>query len=429
MSQKVLVLDLTHGGEVLAYEYAERGDQVTIVDIYHTGKPELKSELIAAGIRVAEAAPAETFDLGIVPIHCPDHFIGEAKMARRITAHQATGELAKFPYPIVEFTGTRGKTSACHVLAHMLAQEGQKVALLTSKGLSIVEECTRAILKDKVSIAPPSVLSVAKMDLQVDIGVFEVSIGGTGLADVSVVTGLDDYPIAAGTRKAFYGKVQMIESAKSAAVYPQAEAGLWEKHVPQGTDVITFGPGGDVSATLPKQLKLGKAVPLNVEIYGDAFKTKLPGTFLVPSYKTAFNSAIAAAVALGMDMDAAIGSLSSFGGVPGRGEVSKEKGWYLISERNPGVSAGSIEWNVSVLERYYGQEDIGVAVDPVNQKVCEKLVLDDVREALSKHPAVKGQYVINMPGFEPSGFRRIDSFVDVRGRHKVLMQCIKEGYL
>ena len=43
MNEKVLVLDLTHGGEVLALEYASRGASVTAVDIYHTAPAE-KSE-------------------------------------------------------------------------------------------------------------------------------------------------------------------------------------------------------------------------------------------------------------------------------------------------------------------------------------------------------------------------------------------------
>jgi hypothetical protein len=152
---------------------------------------------------------------------------------------------------------------------------------------------------------------------------------------------------------------------------------------------------------------------------------------LAPSYATAFASALAAAAGLGLDMKRAVASLNKFRGVPGRGEVTRERGGYLIKERNPGVSAASIEWNVSVLERYYGQTDVGVALDPVNVKVCEKLVLQDVTEALDRHPSVKGKYVINMPGLDrgSSGLLRIDGFMDVRGKHQVLMSCIKEGYL
>ena len=72
MSEKVLVLDLTHGGEVLAQVFASRGDSVTAVDIYGTASAEKKDGLTRAGIRVLIKAPPENFDLGVVPIHCPD---------------------------------------------------------------------------------------------------------------------------------------------------------------------------------------------------------------------------------------------------------------------------------------------------------------------------------------------------------------------
>lgn len=432
MSQKVLVLDLTHGGEVLAREYAGRGDSVTAVDIYHTVAAEPKAALAAAGVRVAEVPPPETFDLGIVPIHCPDRYIGEAKLKRRITAHQAVGELARFDIPVVEFTGVRGKTSACHVLGHILANQGKEVLLLTSRGLCTMNTQGRTVLKDRISIAPPSVLALSKSPPQADIGVFEVSLGGTGLADVSVITSLDDdYPIAAGTRKAYDGKVQMMRAAHKVAVFPFKEKDLWSPHVPDGVEIITFGPGGDLTIELPEKLKLGRPCRLTVRWKGETYAADLPGSYLAPSYTTAFASALAASAGLGIDMKAAVASLESFKGVPGRGEVTRERGAFVIRERNPGVSAASIEWNVKVLERYYGQDDIGVALDPVNIKVCEKLDLQDVSDFLNGHPSVKGKYIINMPGLDRSstGFLRLDGFMDVRGKHQVLMCCIKEGYL
>ncbi len=431
MSQKVLVLDLTHGGEVLAQEFASMGDSVTAVDIYHTASTERKEALTAEGVRVLDEAPAESFDLGVVPVHCPDRLMGRAKLTRRITAHQAVGELASFDIPVIEVTGVRGKTSACHVLAHVLAQDGREVLLHTSRGLYAVNKSEGRVLKDKVSIAPPSILSLAREHPPADVGIFEVSLGGTGLADVSVITGLDDdYPIAAGTRRAFDGKVQMARTAK-VLVCPEKERALWTPNVPEGSKVITFGPGGDLDISLPESLKLGKGAPMMVRWQQRELTVRLPGTFLAPSYATAFASALAAAGAMGMDMERAVSTLSSFKGVPGRGDVAREGGKFLIRERNPGVSAGSIDWNIGVLEQYYGQEDIGIALDPVNVKVCEKLDISEVHNVLSHHPSVKGQYIINMPGLgrEASGYLRIDGPMDVRGKHHVLMHCIKEGYL
>ncbi len=431
MSLKVLVLDLTHGGEVLTKEYLRRGHAVTAVDIYRTASDATRSALSEAGARVLDAAPAERFDLGVVPVHCPQRYIGPAVIDRTITAHQAVGELAEFPFPVVEVTGTRGKTSTCHVLAHVLSRVGRSVLLLSSKGLSLVGERESEVLRDRVSIAPPTILSISNEGHRADIGVFEVSLGGTGLASVSVITGLgDNYPIAAGTRRAFDGKVQMARTAR-VLVCPAEERDLWSSHVPSDTEIVTFGESGDVQVSFPESLRLGSACPLTVRWEGNERKVSLPSTFLAPGYSTALACALATARALGSDMESAIDSLSAFNGVRGRGEVLKEPNSFLIKERNPGVSAPSIRWNVDVLTQRYGQDDIGVVLDPVNTKVCEKLDLSEVQRVLGDDPAVKGLYIMNMPGLDRSsnGFLRVGGPMEVRGRHKVLVQCIKEGYL
>jgi hypothetical protein len=431
MSEKVLVLDLTHGGEVLAQVFASRGDSVTAVDIYGTASAEKKDGLTRAGIRVLIKAPPENFDLGVVPIHCPDRFIGQATLDRRITAHQAVGELAEFSIPTVEVTGARGKTSACHVLAHILAFTGSKVLLHTSRGLCTMDAQRHVRHCDKVSIAPPSILALSLEHPTADVGVFEVSLGGTGLADVSVITGLDDnYSIAGGTRSAFDGKVQMASTAK-VLVCPEPERQMWAPHAPSSARIITFGEGGDVEILLPGRLELGKGASLTVRWNGRGSVIRLPGSLLAPSYSTALASGLAAALAMGVDMERAVSSLATFNGVPGRADVTRERGRFLIRERNPGVSAGSIDWNINVLEHYYSQTDIGVAIDPVNVKICEKLNMEDVHKVLLRHPSVTGLYVINMPGLtrESSSYRRIDGPGDVMGKHEVLVHCIKEGYL
>ena len=51
---KVLILDMTHGGAVLAERFLKRGDEVTCVDVYHIGTKELKDSVRAMGARVEE---------------------------------------------------------------------------------------------------------------------------------------------------------------------------------------------------------------------------------------------------------------------------------------------------------------------------------------------------------------------------------------
>lgn len=422
---KTLILDLTHGGEVLARAYAGRGDDVTAVDIYRTSTAELRDGLGAMGVRVLEASPPEPFDLGVAPIHCPDRFYGEAKCAERITHHQAVGELTSFPFPVVEVTGAHGKTSACQLIARMLADQGRKVLLLTSGGLGMVDADGARMLRDKVSIAPPTVLDIAQARYDADVGVFEVSLGGTG-ASVSVITTIgNDYAIAGGTRRAFDGKVQMIRSSQGTVIFPEEERKLWEPHVPSGK-TVTFGPGGNVQIEID-ELHLGQKARLRLRAGGETASAQLRGSYLVPAYRTAFGAAAAAAWSLGASVEAIAGTLGSFEGAKGRGEVSGEGGNILVRDRNPGVSAASIAWNLQCLDAY-GCRDIGVAIEPVSLKVCEKLDLAAVRSVANEHSAVTDLYIMP-PGGERDGFSAIGSIDEVRKRHQVTLWCTKEGYL
>ena len=63
---KVLILDMTHGGAVLAKRFIERGDDVTIVDVYRIGTQELKDSVRAMGARVEDTVPQEEYDLHVI---------------------------------------------------------------------------------------------------------------------------------------------------------------------------------------------------------------------------------------------------------------------------------------------------------------------------------------------------------------------------
>lgn len=428
---RVLILDLTHGGEVLAESYADKGDSVTAVDVYRNCPPQARERMASAGIRIMETAPSEEFDLAVSPIHCPDRFLQGATVGRRITHHQAVGELAHFDYPVIEVTGAVAKTSSCHILAHILRSKGKKVLLLTSSGLmSLGEEVE--VLEEKVSIAPASILRLSRMKGDWDFGVFECSLGGTGLADIGIVTNTsEEYAIAAGTRSSTEGKVQMVRSAKRKIVIASEDEEILEEEIPEGVDLTTFGQDGYVQVTVREGLELGKEAPAVLRVNDRNIPMFLSGRYLAPAYSTGLNAAAALAFAAGVDPKEIARSLSSFKGVPGRGEVEIRDGKAVIRERNPGVTARSINWNLRILEEYYRVDDLALAVDPVNAKVCEKLDLNDIARTIGQRPCVKAAYLIDRgSGREiPEPFVRLSSAEEIPGNHPVVLMCTKEGYL
>jgi coenzyme F430 synthetase len=428
---RVLILDLTHGGEVLAETYLEKGDDVTAVDVYRNCPPGAKERMTSAGIRVLETTPTEEFDVAVSPIHCPDRFLQGATVGRRITHHQAVGELARFDYPVIEVTGAVAKTSSCHILAHILRSEGKKVLLLTSSGLISMGKDVD-VLEEKVSIAPASILRLSRMKGDWDFGVFECSLGGTGLADIGIVTNTtEEYAIAAGTRSSTDGKLQMVRSARQNIVIASEDEGILEGEVPDGVDLTTFGQGGEVQVTVLEDLVLGEEAPAVLRVNDRNTPLMLSGRYLAPAYSTGLNAAAALAVAAGVDPHDIARSLSSFRGVPGRGEVEINEGKAIIRERNPGVTARSIDWNLRILEEYYRVRDLALAVDPVNAKVCEKLDLNDIARTITQRTCVKAAYLID-PGCRkalPEPFVRVSSVEEIPSAHAVLLMCTKEGYV
>lgn len=429
MNMKVLVLDLTHGGDVIAMEYLKRGCSVTAVDIYRTSAA-IATGLGGHGVRCFDSSPEEDFDLAVIPVHAPARFLGGARPSRTITHHEAVGELARFGVPTVEVTGVRGKTGTVQVLSHLLRAEYRKVLSLSSSGLRMLGN-EDVLLQEKVSITPATVLRLSTEHHDHDIGVFEISLGGTGLGQVSVITGLqDDYLIAAGTKRAFHGKAQMAMSARGSLVIPKAEEGTWVPLAVNCRNLITFGPGGDVE-TVVRPGALGGAANLTVRSGDDETDVALSGGYLASAYALPFSCALATAKALGLDPLRMAGRLSAFLGAPGRGEVRTDDLGILVRERNPGVSAASLEFVLDALVKEHDCCDVGLVLDPVNRKVCEKLDLARIADVMDRHPQITGRYMLpsGKDLARANGFTVIRDVEEVRPLHPTVLWATKEGYL
>lgn len=401
---RVLILDMTHGGQVLAKRYLARGEEVTVVDVYRISPKDLVRGLERMGIRCTETAPPEHFDLVAMPCHCPDHFLEGCTYDERIWFSQAVHAFYDEKRFGIEITGVKGKTSTCYVLAHILSAWGKKVYLHTSRG-SGPYGLGRHFITDVVSIAPPYILEHPKGDY--DIVIDEVSLGGSGRADIAGITNLlEDYGIAKNTRKAEEAKKDILCS--NVNIVREDEIQIWSKY------------GKPLRGYLKRVSVTGDSEfgrPLRVEVdYGGKHALDLDGSYLALQYLDAMDMALEICDVMGVPDYAVVAALTSFKGVPGRGEVSVKNGVRHLYERNPGISHTSVERTLSCLEEMGTLDDSVLIVNPVSKKVCDKLDEGAIAAVATAHGV---ELLITAgDGTEP----------EVPAGKKTVIRMVKEGY-
>ena len=373
-----LVLDLTHGGDVLCERLLQQGYEVTCVDVYGLSTVPRMDQLRSLGAKVTTTVPAGHYDLMVSPVHCPDRFLTEASWSERRTFHEMVGMLMPENGPHrIEVTGVKGKTSTVHILAHLLHQDGRSVLLHSSRGLYHFGPEGLTLVQEKVSINPVSLLTLPELD--VDHVVAEVSLGGSGNADISVITNLvDDYLIAGGTRRACGAKSSIL-NPRGLNLVPDSEIDIW---APYGLPLVIFRP----STELLGGNRLGEGQDAVVD-YGGTHHIRLASGYLHSSYITAFDTALAVCKNLSLPLKSLLKGLQNFRGVPGRGEVHVQDMRTLVLERNPGISAASMLHTLESLSTITDISGCRIQVNPVNRKVCEKLERGAIEDLAERYHA------------------------------------------
>ena len=402
---KVLLLDMTHGGHILAPLFKDEGNDVTVCDVYRIAPQSMLDSLAAIGVKVCVGTPEPGhYDLVSMPCHCPDVFLEGCTYDKRIWYSQAVNRFMKDRRFRIEVTGVKGKTSTCYVLAHILQHAGKKVYLRSSRGSGPYTEKGHEIDELK-SIAPPYLLDLPAGDY--DVMICEVSLGGSGKADIACITNLlEDYGIARKTRHAREAKADIITDKTN--VFLESEKDIW---APLCRNYATVKKRVAVTG----KPEFGKPLEIAVE-YGGEHSASLAGDYLGLQYVEAIEMALTVCETMDIPADKVMEALSTFRGVPGRGEVRMLDGRRYILERNPGISHMSVARTLDTLKTLGCLEEALVIIDPVSKKVCDKLDRDLIEKVVKDH----GVDLIVTPGdgTEP------EIPQDVR----TVIRMIKEGY-
>ena len=350
---RVAVLDTIHGANVIARRMVECGIQAEPLEVYH------------------HTASLDAFDEVVAPVHLPPdnpHLVQAKGLGKRIISHhQAVGELmGSTPDDLVkiEVTGTHSKTTTALLLAMILSRQ-KRVLSHTTRGLEIWSDGRPQLQKEGLSITPANVILAAeKAQAQgAEALICEISLGGTGLAQLGILTSFaNDYRIAGGTKWASTAKLQMLSLARQGSrLAANADCRI--------SPDISFAEGGLVRAQ-PDGL-----------IYGEERLGLSLGEDLdFASYQTAISGAAAAAELLGLEREDTIRALEGFGGFSGRMKIERMDGRTVFDSSNSGLKVNDIE---RALDKARGPNLVAVVGEDA-QTVCEGLDIPRLAELLRR---------------------------------------------
>ncbi len=361
---RVAVLDTIHGGAIIARRMVESGLQAEAIEVYHD-IPDLTG-----------------FDLVVAPVHLApgNSALAQAKKAKKkiITHHQAVGELlggrVDPAMKIFEVTGTHSKTSTALLLAMMLSWQ-KKVLSHTTRGLEIWQDGKSRLLEKGLSITPGNVIratEAAKAQEAMTL-VCEISLGGTGLADYGIITGLSgDYLVANATKWASTAKLQMLTLAKSGAkILANVDARL--------SPDVSFARGGRVYASQESLIFAKEEVHLD---FGQDLD------FL--GYETAIAGAAAAAKLAGIPKSTIAAALSGFDGFSGRMKIKRLPNQTFFDNSNSGLKVRDV---ARALDRASGR-DLVVVVGEDSETVCEGMNIPALSDLLRQRKSEMAKLII-----------------------------------
>jgi coenzyme F430 synthetase len=411
---KILVVDMTHGGIILASEFSKKQNcEVFAWDIYHTLSDEDKSILKARQIKLVNESFYENFanekllrsrekhELMIVaPVHCNLPYPVD------MTHHEAVGYLMKnhIDVPVIEITGVKGKTTTAAMLKEIYLDHNPLI--LSSLGVAVVVGGEEFILQKNISITPASIIKAWNLaekffkdhksfkEEQIDhvgICIFESSLGGTGLADVGVITNIaEDYPIAQGNSHASQAKTQMFASAMVICDYNSYKSiysrNPTYKSLLLGKKINTYSIDGKSRVKTSNVVYGLDKTTFRVEVNdlqtldGYCINTSFNVSTFAPAEYHLENtlSAITSALTMGTPIESITQGLQNFRGLPGRTSLrnnipdknfsynampsksllnsnklsSKRQGITIIEEINPGINVTAIKKAVTMIKDY-----------------------------------------------------------------------------
>jgi len=231
------------------------------------------------------------------------------------------------------------------------------------------------LLRAGLSITPASVILAAQEALaqEAEILICEISLGGTGMGNLGVLTSFtNDYRIAGGSKWASTAKLQMLSLAqRGSRLVANADCRI--------SPDISFAEGGQIRAN-PDGLVYGE----------ERHRLSLSEDLDFPSYQTAISAAAAAAEILGWERGEVARRLEGFSGFPGRMKIEQKGGRTVFDSSNSGLKVGDVR---RALDKVQGH-DLTMVVGEDARTVCEGMDIPLLAELLRERRAEIGELIL-----------------------------------
>jgi UDP-N-acetylmuramyl pentapeptide synthase len=396
-NSRVAVLDLTHGGMVLARKLKNIAAHVTGIDVYKTLSPGELEGLEKEGINTSQTpVNLDGFDVLVAPVHLDPGYPMLMDAVNNhipvISHHSAVGEILSHrnleDKVIIEITGTKAKTSTSLLLAEVLSRD-RKVVSHTSRGVE--DWSAKRTINTGLSITPASILIamdiIDEAGLDPDVLIFEISLGGTGCADIGVITTISgDYMIANNTKPASDAKRQMILNARpGSSLAINYDALRFFGACRRDVNIISFSDVVNAACNVYYEDISSKGV--KIASYMNKRQAKISiqenPNYDINSYRTAFVCVTAIAMAMDVDAETIERSLREFGGAEGRMKKTTFCGRTLIDNSNSGMNIQVAESALQYSKPLGGR--IVIILGEEAKEVCEGLDPSGVRTFIEKH--------------------------------------------
>ncbi len=384
-----LVVDMTHGGLIIASELSQLPEnRVYAWDIYGTLDESIIEKYSSSSLEFVDGnCFKEPDDLTVVsPVHC--------NLQRHVdmTHHDAVKFILnhKINVPVVEVTGVKGKTSVVWILKEILNHK--KPLVLSSLGVEVFDGTKWLKLKGNISITPASIIEAWKLaeNYEVGICIFETSLGGTGLADVGVLTNIaENYSIAGNSSNASIAKSQIFKSKLVACDQESFDS----EYLKYKENTNTFGILNN-SKTIPDLTATNIKYSFDktdFDVQLSHFKTisndLVEGTFKLSTFAPApihinnVLAAVSASMMLGISEEKIKTGLLQFKGLNGRTTIKELNGVRIVEEINPGLNVTAVKEAIKMMEN---TDDVAVVFGGRYGVTCEEIDENSVSQVLNQ---------------------------------------------